>query len=92
MDPAILVIDDSEDDVIMIRAALRNAKIACRVYVACDGEGAIAYLKGEGKFADRGEYPVPDLVLLDLKMPKLGGFEVLRWLRQQPQFERRLES
>jgi CheY-like chemotaxis protein len=54
------------------------------IYVVPDGEEAIWYLKGEGKFSNRAEYPVPDLLLLDLKMPIMDGFEVLRWVRQQP--------
>ena len=49
-----------------------------------DGEEAMAYLAGEGKFQDRAEFPFPDLVLLDLKMPRVDGFEVLRWIREHP--------
>jgi CheY-like chemotaxis protein len=51
---------------------------------AADGDQAIAYLNGAGAFTDRKEYPFPDLVLLDLKMPRLDGFEVLEWIRSNP--------
>src|SRR5260370_42178578 len=52
--------------------------------VVTDGEQALAYLSGEGKYANRNEHPMPCLVLLDLKLPKLSGFEVLKWIRRQP--------
>ena len=84
--PVILLVEDNEDDVFMIRHALRNAHVTNPLQVTRDGEAAIAYLKGEGKFTNRARYPSPALVLLDLKMPKLDGFEVLRWIRQQPTF------
>jgi CheY-like chemotaxis protein len=48
------------------------------------GEEALAYLKGDGMYSDRQQHPLPSLVLLDLKLPGIGGFEVLRWIRQQP--------
>jgi len=53
------------------------------LYVVRDGEEAIDFLKGEGKFSNRDEYPLPDLLLLDLKMPRIDGFEVLKWVRQE---------
>ena len=52
--------------------------------VVRDGEETIAYLSGEGKYSNRAEYPLPDLLLLDLKMPRIDGFEVLKWIREQP--------
>jgi CheY-like chemotaxis protein len=58
--------------------------VLCNVHAVRDGEEAIAYLKGEGKYANRVEYPIPSLVLLDLKMPQKGGLEVLRWIRALP--------
>jgi len=64
--------------------AFVKAGILNSVQVVRDGEQAIAYLAGEGKFTNRAEYPLPSLLLLDLKMPRLDGFEVLRWVRQQP--------
>ncbi len=80
----ILLADDLEDDVLLIRRAFKKGNIHNPVHVVSDGEEAIAYLKGEGKYANRDEYPLPDLMLLDLQMPHKDGFEVLRWIRQQP--------
>ena len=80
----ILLAEDREDDILLIRKAFRAGYINNPLFVVRDGEEAIAYLEGVGKFANRAEYPLPDLLLLDLKMPKMDGFEVLKWLRQQP--------
>ena len=80
----ILLADDSEDDVLLIRRAFKKGNIHNPVHVVRDGEEAISYLKGEGRYANRDEYPLPDLLLLDLQMPLKDGFEVLRWIRQQP--------
>jgi CheY-like chemotaxis protein len=82
-DPLILLV---EDDVSLIRRALEQAFVTNPVQVARDGEEALAYLGGKGAYADRATYPFPDLVLLDIKMPKMDGFHVLRWIRQQPGF------
>ena len=84
MQPVVLLADDNEDDVLALRHALRRAGIDVPLQVVEDGEEAIAYLRGVGKFSNRAEFPLPDLLLLDLRMPKLDGFEVLEWLRQQP--------
>lgn len=78
----ILLVDDREEDVLLVRRAFTKARVLNRVEVAWSGEEAIAYLSGSGKFANRAEYPVPALVLLDIKMPALDGFEVLRWIRR----------
>jgi CheY-like chemotaxis protein len=82
-EPIILLADDSDDDVTMFRRAFRRAGFHNPVQVVADGEQAIAYLAGEGKFANRAEYPLPTFMLLDLKMPRTNGFEVLDWLRRQ---------
>lgn len=80
----ILLVEDSEDDVILIRRAFLKANIYNPIQVVNNAQDAIAYLKGEGLFSNRTEFPLPDLVLLDLKMPGTDGFEVLTWIRLQP--------
>src|SRR5882762_3580856 len=79
----ILVVEDRQDDVILIRRALAQAKVPNPVHVVGDGEEAQAYLLGTGQYSDRSRFPLPDLVLLDLKLPKMDGFELLRWIRSQ---------
>lgn len=80
----ILVVEDTEDDVLLIRRAFEKGKVANPLQVVRTGEDAIAYLKGEERYANREEYPLPELVLLDLKLPGTDGFEVLKWIRRQP--------
>src|SRR5687768_15520533 len=86
--PIILIADDSENDVVMLRRAFRQAGVGVPVFVVDNGEEAIAYLSGAGKFANRDEFPLPDLFLLDLKMPRADGFDVLQWLQEQPDLAR----
>jgi CheY-like chemotaxis protein len=80
----VLLVEDREDDVILVRKAFEKAELANPVYVVRNGEEAVAYLTGDDSFSNRNEYPLPDLILLDLKMPKLDGFETLLWIRNQP--------
>ena len=84
---AILLADDSEDDTILFRRSVRLSGLANLVIVVRDGEAAIAYLKGEGEYADRQRHPMPKLIMLDLKMPKKNGFEVLQWIKEQPELK-----
>jgi CheY-like chemotaxis protein len=83
----ILLVEDREDDVMLVRRALERAQITNPLFVVRDGEAAIAYLDGVGKFANRDEYPLPDLMLLDIKMPKVDGYEVLRYIRSHATFK-----
>ncbi|SDT89951.1 Response regulator receiver domain-containing protein [Verrucomicrobium sp. GAS474] len=80
----ILVVEDTEDDVFFLKRALKAAGITIPVQVAVDGQQALDYLSYSGAYADRERYPLPFLVLLDLKLPYIMGFDVLRWIRQQP--------
>ena len=85
LDSAILLVEDDEADIFLLRRAFRNARIANPLIEVRDGQAAIQYLSGEGAYGDRTRYPIPFLILLDLRLPKLSGFEVIAWMRDQPQ-------
>jgi CheY-like chemotaxis protein len=80
----ILQIEDEEHDIIFMQVALELAEVKNPLAVLRNGQEAVAYLKGEGRFGNRGEYPVPVLVLLDLRLPRVPGLQVLRFIREQP--------
>ena len=77
----ILQAEDDSNDVCLLRHALHKAGIECDLKVVTDGREAVNYLEGTGLYSDRTKSPWPDLVLLDLKLPRLMGFEVLEWIR-----------
>jgi CheY-like chemotaxis protein len=79
----ILLAEDREDDVILIRRAFERVSIRNPLFVVRDGQEAIDYLSGVFPFSDRDRFPIPALLLLDLKMPRTDGFDVLRWLKTQ---------
>jgi len=81
----ILLAEDLEEDIILIRRAFGKAGVKNPLFVVRNGEEAIAYLSGVGHYAHRDEFPLPNLLLLDLKMFGVDGFDVLRWLKQQPE-------
>jgi CheY-like chemotaxis protein len=72
----VLLAEDNEDDIFIMKSACRRADIDHLLQVATDGLMAIEYLSGAGKFADRAAHPVPSVIFLDLKMPKCDGFQV----------------
>ena len=80
----ILQVEDDPNDVFLLQHAMTKAGVANPIQVATDGQEAIDYLRGTGKFAEREKFPLPSLVLLDLKLPHVMGLNVLKWIRQQP--------
>jgi DNA-binding response OmpR family regulator len=82
--PIVLLVEDEEQDVILTQRAFKKAQISCDLRVATDGDQAVDYLGATGEFSDRAANPIPTLILLDLKLPRRNGHEVLRWLRAQP--------
>jgi len=75
--------DDSEDDALLLELAFQRLEHFRLVRRAMDGRQTIAYMRGEGEFSDRDKHPLPQLLFLDLRMPRGDGFDVLRWLRGQ---------
>ena len=87
MNRALLLIEDNEDDVFLMRRALKQAEIDNPLYVVRDGQQAVDYLAGNGEFNDRELYPFPALVFLDLKLPFKSGHDVLAWIRQEAELD-----
>jgi len=83
----ILLVEDEPNDAVLVQIALQKIIPGVALPVVSDGIQAVEYLKGSGPYADRSAYPFPDVVLLDLNLPLLDGFEVLRWIRQQPELK-----
>ena len=86
--PTILMVDDSDNDLFLLRMAFKKAEFSVPLQEVHDGQEAIAYLKGEGRYSDRVGFPLPAIMFLDLNMPMKNGFEVLEWLRDQPGLKR----
>lgn len=81
---AMLLVEDDENDIFFIKRAMADANIQNPLHLARDGQEAIDYLSGVGTFAERERHPLPCLLILDLKMPRKTGIEVLQWLQTQP--------
>ncbi len=86
----ILLAEDDPNDVLLIQRAFQKAGLRNALKVTRDGGQAIDYLGGEGMYANRERFPIPFLLLLDLKMPGTDGFEVLQWVRKEPELKRLL--
>src|SRR5438094_5167808 len=87
---SILLAEDDPNDVLLLERAFQKAGLRNSLKIVPDGEEAIEYLSGRGPYADREQYPLPFLLLLDLKMPGTDGFEVLQWLRAEAELKRLL--
>jgi CheY-like chemotaxis protein len=83
----ILVAEDEQIDAFILEEAFRKLALPARLMIVRDGQEAVNYLSGHGCYADRHNYPVPRLVVLDLKMPRMDGFDVLAWLAERPEFK-----
>lgn len=77
----VLLVEDDLNDIFLVKRAFKMAQIQNPLQVATDGLEAINYLQGEGKYADREAYPLPRLIVMDIKMPRKSGFEVLEWVK-----------
>lgn len=86
MTPTILLVEDEETDVFLLKNAFAQVGLTNPVHVARHGGEALDYVHGRGRFSDRSVFPLPYLILLDLKLPHTMGLEVLRQIRQQPNF------
>src|SRR5436190_22190000 len=83
----ILLFEDDDNDTFLLQRALKKMGIQNPVHRVADGQEGIDYLTGNGPYADRGRYPFPRVVLLDLKMPRKSGLEVLEWIKAHPEYK-----
>ena len=81
---SILVIEDEPNDLFFLKRAFSSLETNCQMQAVGDGAEAIDYLRGVDDYADRRRFPIPMLILMDLKMPRVDGFEFLAWLRREP--------
>src|SRR5687768_609686 len=85
--PPVLVAEDEESDATILRLAFKKAQVLHPLVVVRDGQEAVDYLSGHGRYTDRSAHPLPALIVLDLKMPRMNGFDVLAWLALRPEFK-----
>jgi len=83
----VLLVEDNEDDALITKMACQRTGIPHILKILPDGEAAIDYLVGKGHPQDRSSNPLPDLIFLDIQLPKRSGLEILEWIRAQPQFK-----
>jgi len=86
----VLLVEDDLNDIFLVKRAFKMADIPNPLQVVTDGQEAISYLSGEGKYADREAHPLPSLIVMDIKMPRKSGFEVLEWVKRSERPLRRI--
>src|SRR5690348_3203440 len=87
MKRTILIVEDDENDRVFESLAFESIGLKQSLRFVTDGQEAIDYFEGKGQFHDRACHPLPDVTLLDLNLPHVGGLQILEWLRSQPQFK-----
>src|SRR5436190_15200444 len=85
-DYTILLVEDDENDAMLLKMEFEKKGIGNPVQWVRDGLEAVAYLNGDGNYADRAQYPFPEVLLVDLKMPRMTGLELLAWINEHPEF------
>jgi CheY-like chemotaxis protein len=78
----VLLVEDDINDIFLVKRAFKMARLETPLQVVTDGQQAVHYLSGEGKYADREVHPWPQLIVMDIKMPRMTGFEVLHWIKE----------
>jgi len=86
----VLLVEDDLNDIFIVKRAFKMADIHTPLQVVTDGQEAVSYLRGDGKYADRNAYPIPRLIVMDIRMPRKTGFEVLEWVKTNRQPLRRI--
>jgi len=81
-DFTVLLVEDDLNDIFLVKRAFKIAKMENPLQVVTDGQEAIQYLRGDGKYSDRTAHPLPKLIVMDIKMPRKTGFEVLEWVKR----------
>jgi len=87
---SVLLVEDDLNDIFLVKRAFRMAQLQNPLHVVTDGLEAMSYLRGDGKYADRGQYPFPKLIVMDIRMPRKSGFEVLAWVKGDSHVLRRI--